>query len=130
MPAALLVILIMGCALVACSRESAQRAADARLQALYGAEWRWREQQFAGLEDTQKPIWDHLPKVDPETQQARQRYWEEVLRRLQAVAPAELSASEQLNYDIYRAQIETLIANQRFRSWISRITPSVRKPGW
>src|SRR2546421_5161267 len=112
-----LVILIMGCALLACSRESGQRAADARLQALYSSEWHWREQQFAGLEDTQKPIWDHLPKVDPETQQARQRYWEEVLRQLQAIARAELSAPEQLNYDIYHAQLETLIANQRFRDF-------------
>src|SRR2546427_4960316 len=112
-----LVILIMGCALIACSRESGQRAADARLRAIYRAEWQWREQQFAGNEDMQKPIWDHLPKVDPGTQQARQRYWENVRRGLQAIARADLSAPEQLNYDVYRAQIETLIANQRFRDF-------------
>ena len=107
----------MGCALGACSRESGPRAADVRLQAIYSSEWQWREQQFAGIEDTQKPIWDHLPKVDPATQQARQRYWEEVLRQLQTIARGDLSASEQLNYDIYRAQLETLIANQRFRDF-------------
>jgi uncharacterized protein (DUF885 family) len=91
--------------------------ADARLQALYSAEWKWREDQFADDEDAQKPISEHLPKVDPVSQQARLRYWEDVLRKLDEIPRAELSARERINYDIYRPQIQVLIANQRFRDF-------------
>jgi uncharacterized protein (DUF885 family) len=92
-------------------------AADIRLRAIYSAEWRWRKDQFAANEDEQKPIADHLPKVDPDTQQMRLRYWEAVLKKLDAIPRAELSATERVNYDVYRPQIEVLIANQRFRDY-------------
>jgi uncharacterized protein (DUF885 family) len=97
--------------------EAASDSADARLQEIYRTEWQWREEQFADNEDTQRPIVDHLPKVDAATQEMRLRYWEDVLRKLDGVPRAELSAAEQLNYDVYRPQIETLIANQRFRQY-------------
>src|SRR5579862_858071 len=84
-------------------------SADARLQAIYAEEWKWRDEQFADNEDAQKPISDHLPKVDPATQAVRLRTWQEVLRKLDAIPRAQLSAAEQLNYDIYRPQIEALI---------------------
>ena len=47
----------------------------------------------------------------------RLKYWQDVLRRVDAIARASLSAPEQVNYDVYRAQIEVLIANQRFRDF-------------
>jgi hypothetical protein len=47
--------------------------ADARFQAIYKAEWKWRDQQFPDNEDAQKPIQDHLPKVDPASQAMRLR---------------------------------------------------------
>jgi uncharacterized protein (DUF885 family) len=92
-------------------------SADARLQQLYRTEWKWREQQFADNENTQRPIVDHLPKVDAATQEMRLRYWEDVLRKVEAIPRAELSAPEQLNYDVYRPQLQVLIANQRFRDY-------------
>jgi uncharacterized protein (DUF885 family) len=94
-----------------------QPEADARLQAIYTTEWKWREDQLADDEDSQKPIVDHLPKVDPATQQARLRYWEDVSRRLDEIPRAELSPREQLNYAVYYPQIQVLIANQRFRDY-------------
>ncbi|HEY6484610.1 MAG TPA: DUF885 family protein [Steroidobacteraceae bacterium] len=95
---------------------SRQGSADARLRAIYTAEWKWREDQLAG-EDDQKPIADHLPRVDPASQQARLKYWNDVLARLDAIPRGQLSGREQLNYEVYRPQIETLIANQRFRDF-------------
>ncbi len=74
-------------------------------------------EQFPDNEDSEKPIQDHLPKVDPATQEMRLRTWQDVLRKLDAIPRAELSPAEQLNYDVYRPQIETLIANQRFRDY-------------
>jgi uncharacterized protein (DUF885 family) len=94
-----------------------QHDADARLRAIYSTEWAWREQQFADDEDSQKPISDHLPKVDPASQAARLRYWEDVQHRLDEIPRASLSPKEQINLDIYYPQIQVLIANQRFRDF-------------
>jgi len=91
--------------------------ADARLQKIYTDEWQWREQQFPDHEDSQKPIQAHLTKVDSATQAARLQMWQDVLRKLDAIPRAELSAAEQLNFDIYHPQIEALIAEQQFHEY-------------
>src|SRR5882757_5789533 len=92
-------------------------SADARLQKVYADEWQWREQQFADNEDSQKPIQDHLTKVDPASQAARLQMWQDVLKKLDAIPRAELSAAEQVNFDIYHPQIEALIAEQQFHEY-------------
>jgi uncharacterized protein (DUF885 family) len=104
-------------ALAACSQQSRQNPADAQLRAIYSGEWKWRTDQLPDNEDSTRPIADHLAKVDAATQDMRLKYWQDVLRRVKAIARASLSAREQVNYDIYRAQIETLVANQQFRDF-------------
>ena len=91
--------------------------ADSRLQAIYRDEWAWREEQFPDDEDAQKRIQDHLPNVDAASQAKRLAMWQEVLKKLDAVSREELSPAERLNYDIYRPQIEALIAEQKFREY-------------
>jgi uncharacterized protein (DUF885 family) len=91
--------------------------ADARFQAIYKAEWKWRDQQFPDNEDAQKPVQDHLPKADPASQALRLRMWQEVLQKLDSIPRAELSPAEQLNYDVYRPQIQALISSQQFRDY-------------
>src|SRR5271167_4938632 len=91
--------------------------ADARLQAIYSEEWKWREEQFPDTEDAGKKIADHLPKVDPAAQARRLEMWQEVLKKLDAIPRPQLSSAEQLNYDVYHPQIEALIADQKFRSF-------------
>ena len=91
--------------------------ADARFQAIYTAEWKWRDEQFPDNEDAQRPIQDHLPKVDPDTQAMRLRIWQDTLRRVDSIARADLSSAEQLNYDVYRPQLESLIESQQFREY-------------
>ncbi|HEY0748949.1 MAG TPA: DUF885 family protein [Steroidobacteraceae bacterium] len=100
--------------LAACSQAP---QADARLQRIYNEEWTWREQQFPDNEDAQKPIQDHLPKVDPASQAMRLHTWQDVLQKIDAIPRSELSAAEQLNYDIYRPQIAALIAEQQFHDY-------------
>ena len=92
-------------------------SADARFKALYTAEWKWREDQFASGEDDVKEIVDHLPKVDPASQQMRLRYWQAVMTELDAIPRARLSAANQVNYDGYKPQIEGLIADWKFRGY-------------
>ncbi len=91
--------------------------ANSRFEALYTSEWKWRQEQFADDEDAQKPIANHLPKVDPAAEEARLKYWEDVLAKLDTIPREALSAEHQVNYDIYRPQLQVLIANQRFRDY-------------
>ncbi len=112
-----IVLVVTMASAAGCSQTSKPHDADADLKAIYTAEWTWREAQFPDDEDSQKPIADHLPDVGPAAQDARLKYWLDVQRRLDAVVRADLSPQERLNYDIYRPQIEVLIANQRFRDF-------------
>ncbi len=92
--------------------------ADARFKAIYTKEWNWREDQFASGENGgHEEIIDHLPKVDPATQEMRLHYWENVLKQVKAIPRGQLSPKEQINYDVYIPQIEVLIANQKFRDY-------------
>lgn len=94
-------------------------AAVKRFKALYEREWDWRQTQFAGAddEDSEGKTADHLPKVDPATQAERTRYWQDVLRQLDAIPLSALSEQEQVNYQVYRNQIEVLLGQQRFHAW-------------
>ncbi|HYB33801.1 MAG TPA: DUF885 family protein [Steroidobacteraceae bacterium] len=116
-PLPLLAFGLLGAGLAGCAPHPDQHAADERLRALYTSEWQWRTDQQPDTEDATRPLADHLPKVDPATQAMRLKYWEDVLRQLDGISRASLSADEQVNYDIYRAQIAVLIANQRFRDF-------------
>jgi uncharacterized protein (DUF885 family) len=100
-----------------CAHEAKAADADAGFRAIYTTEWTWRDQQLPDNEDAQKPIQDHLPKVDPPAQAMRLRTWQDVLRKLDSIPRAQLSPAEQLNYDIYRPQIQSLIASQKFRDY-------------
>jgi uncharacterized protein (DUF885 family) len=97
--------------------DAAPAPADARFRALYTAEWAWRQEQFADDEDSQKPVIDHLPKVDPASQAARLVYWQAVMTQLAAIARSDLSPDEQENYDVYKPQIAALIASWKFRDY-------------
>ncbi|WP_256077275.1 DUF885 family protein [Massilia sp. YIM B04103] len=111
----------LACILLAASTSSVASAplnADARFKALYTQEWKWRQgQQLEDEEDDDNGISPRLPRVDPATQRARQQYWEGVLKGLDAIPAAKLSAAERINYAVYRAQIAALLANQRFREY-------------
>ncbi len=93
-------------------------AADAQFRAVYTQEWRWRQgERLEDAEDDTSGIRATLPKIDPATQLARQRYWEGTLRKLDAVDTARLSAPERIDFAVYRAQVAALLENQRFREY-------------
>jgi uncharacterized protein (DUF885 family) len=92
--------------------------ADARFQLIYKAEWQWRlQQRLAWDEDEPAEPRAGLPKVDARAQAARLAYWQDVLRRLDGIRPADLSAPERINYAVYRAQIAAFVAAQRFHEY-------------
>jgi uncharacterized protein (DUF885 family) len=106
--------LLVTCALAAPAL-AAPKNADAKFDAITSAEWKWRVEQFGNQDG--KSIDDHLPKVDAATQDMREHHWEDVLKQVQAIPRAQLSAKEQINYDVYIPQIEALIADQKFRTY-------------
>ena len=112
-----LTLLVVCAALSGCSKEARQHAADQRLRDIYTSEWAWRMEQLPENEDGTRPIADHLPRVDAATQEMRLKYWEDTLRKVDAIPRDTLSPKEQLNDDIYRAQLAVLISNQRFRDF-------------
>jgi uncharacterized protein (DUF885 family) len=115
-----ILILVTGaltCLLAGCAERSHQPSADEQLRSIYTTEWKWRRDQEADDEDGTKPVMDHLPKVDAATQEMKLKYWEDVLQRVNAIPRASLSAAEQLNYDVYKPQIEGLISSQHFREF-------------
>jgi uncharacterized protein (DUF885 family) len=109
--------LLILAALGGCSPKSNGHAEDARFAAIYDTEWKWRTDQQPDDEDGVRPISDHLPHVDSATQQMRVKYWQDVQGKLATIQRAQLSPAEQVNYDVYTAQIAVLAANQRFRDF-------------
>jgi uncharacterized protein (DUF885 family) len=93
--------------------------ADQRFHDLYTREWQWRQQQFAGAddEDSQGRAADHLPKVDAAAQAMRAQYWTEVSKQLAAIPKDELSDADQMNYAVYKQQIDVLLSDETFRTW-------------
>lgn len=110
-------VLAAACVVTA-SAAGAASSADAQFKAIYTEEWRWRlAQHIEDDEDERKGISADLPHVDAKTQEDRLAYWQGVLKQLDGVKPAELSAAERLNYAVYRAQIAALADAQRFREY-------------
>jgi uncharacterized protein (DUF885 family) len=93
-------------------------AADRQFQAIYEAEWKWRlEQGLAWDEDSPRALRGELARVDARTQAARLAYWQDVLRRLDALRPEQLSAPRKIDYAVYRAQVAAFVEAQRFREY-------------
>ncbi|MFA6117464.1 MAG: DUF885 family protein [Sphingomonas sp.] len=116
---------LLGAALPTLARGAASQAThaasstDARFEALYRREWAWRKREI-GIEDeddSNLPIRSHLPDVSAAAQAKRLAYLEDVRAQLGAVAPASLSPKAQVDYAVYRTQIDALIARLRFRDY-------------
>jgi uncharacterized protein (DUF885 family) len=107
-----------GCA---CAKTAAVApgSADAKFEAIYGAEWKWRQQQFPGSDDdgATAAVPDRLPRVDAAAQDARLKYWNAVLAKLDAIPLEKLSAANRINYEVYKPQIADLAADVRFRQY-------------
>jgi uncharacterized protein (DUF885 family) len=82
-------------------------------QEIWQSEWNWRLQEMplmatgVGVHDFD----DRLGDVGPKAQTRRLRYWRRVLAQLQQIDAATLEPGTQVDYQIYRAQIESFIAN-------------------
>jgi len=93
--------------------------ADAKLQALYNAEWEWRQKQFARepSDNGRGASADRLPREDAATQQERLKYWTNVLAELDKIPLADLSPEEKINAQVFRTIIEEFVVDIRFKNY-------------
>ena len=92
--------------------------ADAQIKAIYTQEWKWRiSQKQEEDEDDDNGVSASLPRIDVATQKQRLAYWLGVMKKLDGISQDKLSAPERINYQVYKAQIASLIANQQYREY-------------
>ena len=115
--AACLIVLVMS----SLFSHAADANADAQFKAIYEKEWAWRLAQRGEEDDdasiSHLKVQAQLPKVDAATQEARLSYWTNVLRQLDSINVSALSPAEQVNYAVYRAQIQGLVNSQKFHEY-------------
>lgn len=93
-------------------------AEDARFKRIWRQEWAWRQAQgLVDDEDDDRVPEFGLPKVDAASQARRTAVWTRVKQGLDRIDRAKLSAPEQVNFLVYRGQIEALLAQQHFRDY-------------
>ncbi|OCF42273.1 hypothetical protein I317_03892 [Kwoniella heveanensis CBS 569] len=93
-------------------------ASDAKFQAIWKKEWAWRqEQKLEDEEDDEDHVKGFLPRVDVKTQTARLAYWSDIISQLDKLDVECLSPEEQVNYGVYRAQIEVFVNSQKFKDY-------------
>jgi uncharacterized protein (DUF885 family) len=93
-------------------------ADDARFAAIHRAEWQWRiKERLARDESERGQVATDFERVDAASQALRLAHWQGVLRQLDGIDPARLSAPEKINYQVYRAQIAAFVEELRFREY-------------
>lgn len=93
--------------------------ADAAFRAIYEKEWAWRQAGGGeASEDADGPAnATRMPDVGAAAQQARLVVWDDVLAQLDKLDTKALSATNQVNYAIYRDQVFNLAADVRLRGY-------------
>lgn len=113
---------------VAAAQESAKAAdpavkpnpADQAFQAIYKADEKWRRAQPGSVseEDEKKHLPPfHLEQVDAATQAKALAHWQNVLAQLEKLDSQKLSAEEQLNFEVFRAQIVVARNSVKFKEY-------------
>jgi len=114
--AALMAVSVLALAPIAAP--ACAETADDAFKAIYSAEWKWRQQQSASGEDSvADQVIAHLPDVSSAAQGKRLDYWRGIRASLDKLDTAQLSPENLVNLQVYRAQIDGLIAEQEFRDY-------------
>ncbi len=96
---------------------AANGSVDAQFKHIYTTEWAWRSGHSGAGDSAESPDNSRLDDVDAGSQQRRLDYWQRVLKQLDNIDLAQLSAGNRVNFEIYYAQISNLLANQKFKTW-------------
>ena len=104
--------LFVGALIVGAADADAQAtgSADARLRALYTAEWEWRQREFGRGSDG-------FPRVDASAQADRLAYWTRALAQFDSIPFAQLSPEEQINASVFRTSVVALANDVRYKTY-------------
>lgn len=97
--------------------QSATASADARLKALYDAEWQWRTKELALDPDGEREGSDRLPNVDAASQARRAAYWGNALAELNKIPFDQLSPEERINAEVFKTALEEFALEQKYREF-------------
>jgi uncharacterized protein (DUF885 family) len=92
---------------------------DARLRALYTAEWQWRQQEMARVSDAPGDAGAaaHLPKVDAASQARRYAYWQRTLAALDSIPLDQLSPEERINAQVLGTSLRALANDVKYKTY-------------
>lgn len=91
---------------------------DRKFESIYSVEWSWRQEQFPPDEDSPNALAAaRLPQMGKAAQQQRLATWQNVLKQLDGIDAARLSPQRAVDFEVYRFQIEILIARQQFKAY-------------
>ncbi|MEO5629098.1 MAG: DUF885 family protein [Thermomonas sp.] len=98
-----------------------ENATDQAFKAIYETEWQWRIAQAPSWDEDSdnagRPPSDHLADVGHEAQAKRLAYLDGVLKQLDGIDATKLSLTNQVNFAVYRPQLEQMAAAIRFRDF-------------
>ncbi len=104
------------------AQDSAQKAAvssaDARLKALYEADWQWRLREFEQVEDgLRTKDGERFADVSAAAWARRGAYWQALVAKIDAIPAAELSAEERINAAVLRESVRAQAAQVKWRTF-------------
>jgi uncharacterized protein (DUF885 family) len=113
------VVAVVLCSLSANHARAQGSSADARLRALYTAEWNWRQRENARRSDEPGDAGasDHFARVDSASQARRYTYWSGALATLDSIPFSELSPDEQVNAQVFRTTIKALANDVKYLTY-------------
>jgi uncharacterized protein (DUF885 family) len=104
---------------IAPAQTPAAGPADARLRALYTAEWTWRQQEMGRRSDEpgEAGAAATFPRVDPASQQRRHEYWQRALATLDSIPLDQLSPEERINAQVFGTSVRALANDIRYKTY-------------
>ena len=90
---------------------------DAHFKRIAEGEYHWRKLQEGPDQDSANPAEARLPDVGESAQGEKLARWTRVENELEHIRSNDLSPTERVNYEVYKAQIDALLAAQRFRDY-------------
>ncbi|MBS0282944.1 MAG: DUF885 family protein [Proteobacteria bacterium] len=107
---------ILPAALLLIAAAPAPTATDQQFDRIWQGEWAWRQHEGI-VESAPGTVEAHIPDDSAAAHARRLAYWQGVLKRLDAIDAGALSPDTLTDWQVYRAQIASLIDDERFHEY-------------
>lgn len=83
-------------------------------------EWEFRQQEFPSMANEKAEL-NAFPEVTPAAYERRANFWQSILDSLEHIDKRKLSTADQINYDIFKYQLENKVALINFEDYLMPI---------